>query len=72
MLDGRVQTEHYVCGPIDEGRVARCGYILQGATLQGSLVAATFTLANGESRTLSHRFRCSVATAEGQVCLRND
>jgi hypothetical protein len=68
ILDGRVQAEHFDCGPLDEDRAARCVYTLRGSIFQGGLVTTTFTLANGQQRTLSYRNRCNIATPDGQVC----
>lgn len=67
-LDGRTQTERYQCGPIKENRAASCTQTLQGAIFTGGLVTTTFTLANGEQRTLSFRTHCYTNTPEGQVC----
>jgi hypothetical protein len=67
-LDGSQQVEHHDCGPIYEDRVTRCGYHSQGSIFQGGLISTTFSLDNGEHRTLSFRTHCQVPTSNGEVC----
>lgn len=70
--DGGMHVEHFTCGPIHEDRVTRCASSVHGDIFQGNLTTTTFTLANGEQRTLSYRGRCYLSTPDGEVCRRHN
>lgn len=72
LRDRGVRVAHNDCGPVYEDRVARCAFNVQGEAFQGGLVTTTFTLSNGEQRSLSYNFGCTVSTPDGEECRRRN
>jgi hypothetical protein len=61
-------TESPPCGAVDAAGEVRCTITLKGRNLEGGQTTFTFTLAGGQTSTITRLWNCATPKALGERC----